>query len=239
MVPEADKQDTYLQLDQMRAEIETTRQQILTLELDAITAEKEALKKLAMRSFQQARQWTGRMLGELGIANPYSNGSDPTTSLIDPTTVRSDPSRPDTMGMTPVQQIKAARAHVKELSAKLELLMKQVTPDSNFTQFLYQTQNHLLQAGMWLGELLAEHFAEQPKADPEAVAPEKDSSPSTSLPTEEPSTATPTSGSDSEPTSPSASEPSGSEPALLEVESASELLTADAKTETSAKSVRK
>jgi hypothetical protein len=165
MVPETDKAVTYAELKISHAQIETLRQQILALKLDEFHHEKQALAQLAIRSLQQARQWTGRMLGELGMAAyPYPNSQDATTNIIDPSVVPIV-ALPDD-GLSTVQRIKAVRAAVKALDGQLEDKTSQLIPGSRFNQFLFLTQEHLLQAGMWLGELLAEHFNEQPVATP-------------------------------------------------------------------------
>ena len=191
MVPAEDKKDTEQLLNSIREQVETASQEILgwVLPKDQTTndAEAQALRKLAARSAQQTRQWTGRMLKELDTVYPYPHSSDSSTDIIDKTSV------PQTTGydlpadFPVVRRIKHVRMNLSVIKVNLDDLLGQCVPGSFFNQCLFRVMENAIQTGMWLGELLHEFYAAQPKADPEAVVPEKDLSGSTtpsSTPTE-------------------------------------------------------
>lgn len=179
MVPAVDKKDTEQLLNGIREQVETVRQEILgwVLPKDQTTndAEAQALRKLAARSAQQTRQWTGRMLKELDTVYPYPHSSDSSTDIIDKTSV------PQTTGydlpadFPVVRRIKHARMNLTAIKGELNTLLTQCIPGSFFNQCLFRVMENAVQTSMWLGELLHEFYAAQPKA--EAVAPGKEPAP--------------------------------------------------------------
>lgn len=189
MVPAVDKKDTEQLLNSIREQVETARQEILgwVLPKDQTTndAEAQALRKLAARSAQQARQWTGRMLHELGTTSPYPSSMDASTAIIDKTNVPQATGYDLPADFPVVRRIKHVRMNLSVIKVNLDELLGQCIPGSFFNQCLFRVMENAVQTGMWLGELLHEFYAAQPKA--EAVAPEKDLSGSTtpsSTPTE-------------------------------------------------------
>ena len=183
MVPEVDKKDTHAQLDAQRTQLEAIRQEILSWQLPREQtrndAEAQAIRKLASRSAQQARQWTGRMLKELSPEGyPYPNSSDASTQTIDKSTVPTEARLLVGSGaeITVVQRIKHVRALTSRITGELEELAANCIPGSFFNQCLFKVQEHAVQTGMWLGELLGEFFDAQPKVEAEAP---KNEAPST------------------------------------------------------------
>jgi len=169
MVPEVDKLDTHNDLDAIRTQVETIRQEVINLVFEEAHGEKLALQKLATRSLQQARQWISKTLNQLGLrANPYPNSSDSSTQTIDPTTVPQIELDAQRLELSIVQRIKQARADLNALDVYLEGYVAKLIPGSRFNSFFLEAQKHLLQAGMWLGELLAQHMDTTPKSEAEA-----------------------------------------------------------------------
>lgn len=173
MVPEVDKRDTEAALRGLRTGIESVRQEILGWTLDkALTAhdaEAQALRKLAARSAQQTRQWTGRMLAELGSQYPYPNSSDSSTQIIDKTDVPVSTGLDLDPSWTVVQKIKHTRATLSKIKGELEGILQNCIPGSFFNQCLFEVQTNEIQTSMWLGELLAE-FVVVPQAEPVVIA---------------------------------------------------------------------
>ncbi|WP_216726065.1 hypothetical protein [Hymenobacter siberiensis] len=212
MVPEADKKDTERLLRSIRETAEAARQEILSWNLSADRptdeGEAHALRQLANRSAQQARQWTGRMIAELNLGDyPYPKSVDTSTSVVDKTAV------PQVTGLdlpaewTVVQKAKHVRVVMSRVKADLDELLSQCIPGSFFNHCLFRVQEFAIQTSMWLGELLHEFFDAQPKA--EAAAPKNDESKSPSA--ESDSGATTTSGSAPSPTAPSLTENTGAD----------------------------
>ena len=173
MVPEVDKRDTELLLKEQREILEATRQEIEALPLLGKNkgGASEALRKLAARSAQQARQWTGQMLGELGTSYPYANSLKPENQTIDPSTVQAKADYFPAGEQTLISRVKFARLTLQGVDKELETLLAGCKPYTRFNQFLFKVQEHAMQSKMWLGELLHELSGEQAQTEPAAYEP--------------------------------------------------------------------
>ena len=169
MVPEVDKKDTEFMLNGLREQLETTRQEVLSWvlpkEQTSNDAEAQALRKLASRSAQQARQWTGRMLKELDTVYPYPHSQDSGSDVIDKTSVPQVKGYDLPAGFPVVRRVKHARMNLAAINADLNGLLAQCVPGSFFNQCLFRVQENAIQTAMWLGELLHEFYEAQPQAE--------------------------------------------------------------------------
>ena len=181
MVPEVDKKDTEQLLRSVRETAEAVRQEVqswtLPKEQTTNDAEAQAVRRLAARSAQQARQWTGQLLAELGSDYPNPNSPDGTTQTIDRTAVPVAEGLDFPGSYTVVQRIKGTRSILSSVKADLSNLLEQCLVNTDFTYCLRTTQQHVKQTAMWLGELLHEFYEAQPKV--EALAPEKEAASTT------------------------------------------------------------
>ncbi len=107
----------------------------------------------AVKSLKLSKMWLGKILKELGIANPYPQSKNPANEKIEPTadvaknlTIEVDGGWQE---LTHIQRVKYLRAEIERTENELKELSR---PSYKLPkESLYNSISSCIEAGMWLG----------------------------------------------------------------------------------------
>lgn len=141
----------------------------IRVNIDKITQLSQNLDKsrevsLAITALQLSKMWLGKVLKELGAANPYPESRNPYNENIEPT---SDVAKSlnDCFGdkwgdynyekFTHIQKVKWLRQEIEKVEYNIKFFRLALTPDRLHTvsslEGYHESKTYCIEAGMWLG----------------------------------------------------------------------------------------
>lgn len=120
---------------------------------------------LAITSLELSKMWLGKVLKELGTANPYPESKNPETEKIEPAadtaynqTVNSEGSFLSGVikeeiwnEFTHIQKVKWLRAEIEKVELELKKLHTDISYGTYEWDYIKHSTKYCIEAGMWLG----------------------------------------------------------------------------------------
>jgi hypothetical protein len=146
----------------------------LRIRLDGITQLTQDIDKsreisLSITSLQLSKMWLGKVLKELGTANPYPDSKNPANEKIEPTADKIfDKQFPkivyykneykiatledkETQEMSHIQKVKWLRAEIEKVEDRLKELFSDISKSTYEEESFKYSIQYCIEAGLWLG----------------------------------------------------------------------------------------